>query len=233
MNPLSCQAEHHFVVPSMYSNTRTTFLHAAGGARDFHRRLGLFARDQPEQVDHAAFGHHLHVVGREGAAVVDEARLDLGGEVAVVGAGVYEADPGNLDLVDHAAHIGDLAHDSFDLRFGGGVGRFAGEQHVAVVAGDVDVHFVAEAVADAAFAAQGRFPCPRSALRASAGHPEASAVAPAPTTAIFDATLQLRRERQQRKQRKAARSGETFLFKAVMIQLLVTRCRCRRTGSAA
>ena len=30
-----------------------------------------------------------------------------------------------------------------------------------------------------------------------------------------------------------ARSGGKFSFKAVMIQLLVTMCRCRRTGSAA
>src|SRR5450756_2521891 len=130
------------------------FLHATGGAGDFHRRLGFLARDPSQQVDHAAFGHHLDLVGRNNAAAIDEARFDLGSEVAVVAAGGIRTHPGDLDLVDHAAHVADLAHDFLYLRLGGGVGRLAGEQHVAVEAGDVDMHPVAKAVVDTAFSAQ-------------------------------------------------------------------------------
>src|SRR5471032_2949474 len=111
------------------------FLHATGGTGDFHRRLGLLARDQPEQVDHAGLGHHLDLVGRNNAAVIDEARFDLGREVAVVAAGGVRTHPGDLDLVDHTTHVVNLAYHTFDLRLGGRVGRFTGEQQVAVVAG--------------------------------------------------------------------------------------------------
>ena len=66
------------------SKTRTTFF-TPPVVRATSTAASASRGDDAEQVNDAVFGHHLDVVGRE-LVGVDEARLDLGGDEAVVAA---------------------------------------------------------------------------------------------------------------------------------------------------
>ena len=122
-------------------------MHATGGARDLGGGVGFGAFYQAHEEDHAVFGDDLDVNGTEVLAI-DKARLDLGGDVGVVGAHAERGVGANLQFVVDAAHVFYRARDAFDVFARGGGWYLAGEQYIPVETGNVDVraaHFFADA----------------------------------------------------------------------------------------